>query len=66
MTGTCPRCGEAISGVATHGPGDHRARPCGHRVGGAAVRRLAREDDDRSPPQAVADGGSYRQEDPQP
>lgn len=29
---TCPKCGEPISGVASVGPDEHRALPCGHRL----------------------------------
>ena len=36
----CPVCSAPVRSVATIGPDEHRAQPCGHRVSGAYAREF--------------------------
>ncbi|MFC4246504.1 hypothetical protein ACFOZ7_05770 [Natribaculum luteum] len=36
----CPRCGDPVMWVHSRGPDDHRASPCGCRLGAVEAREL--------------------------
>ncbi|SHG77491.1 hypothetical protein [Halobaculum gomorrense] len=50
----CPKCGELVLFITTRGPDDHRATPCGCRVGSYRLEEFEDAEESR---RAIADGG---------